>query len=187
MSDDELDENKTVELQLDDSSNQDDQDDQVDQESQQIVAYLDGELDSATNAEIEKRLADDAEFALRLQQLQRAWELLDELPRAKTNIDFTRSTVELIAVSAEDDLQATKNQQTQKKIQSWLIRSGLVSLAIVMGWFIGDWYFGRTHRQLIQDFPVIHQLDEYRLTEDMEFLKQLQDAGLFNEEPNIDE
>ena len=67
MSDDELDENKTVELQLDDSSNQDDQ------ESQQIVAYLDGELDSATNAEIEKRLADDAEFALRLQQLQRAW------------------------------------------------------------------------------------------------------------------
>ena len=47
MSDDKLDENKTVELQLDDSSNQDDQ---VDQESQQIVAYLDGELDSATNA-----------------------------------------------------------------------------------------------------------------------------------------
>ena len=100
MSDDELDGNETVELPLDDSS---DQDDQVDQESQQIVAYLDGELDSAMNAEIEKRLADDAEFALRLQQLQRAWELLDELPRAKSNIDFTRSTVELIAVSAEDD------------------------------------------------------------------------------------
>jgi len=184
MSDDELDGNETVELPLDDSS---DQDDQVDQESQQIVAYLDGELDSAMNAEIEKRLADDAEFALRLQQLQRAWELLDELPRAKSNIDFTRSTVELIAVSAEDDLQATKNRQTQKKIQSLLIRSGLVSLAIVMGWFIGDWYFGRTQRQLLQDFPVIHQLDEYRLTEDMEFLKQLQDAGLFIEEPNIEE
>lgn len=184
MSDDELDGNETVELPLDDSS---DQDDQVDQESQQIVAYLDGELDAATNAEIEKRLVADAEFALRLQQLQRAWELLDELPRADSNIDFTRSTVELIAVCAEDDLQATKNQQTQKKIQSWLIRSGLVSLAIVMGWFIGDWYFGRAQRQLLQDFPVIHQLDEYRLTEDMEFLKQLQDAGLFIEEPNIEE
>ena len=64
MSDDELDGNETVELQLDDSLDQDDQD------SQQIVAYLDGELDSATNAEIEKRLADDAEFALRLQQGQ---------------------------------------------------------------------------------------------------------------------
>ena len=184
MSDDELDGNETVELPLDDSS---DQDDQVDLESQQIVAYLDGELDAATNAEIEKRLVADAEFALRLQQLQRAWELLDELPRADSNIDFTRSTVELIAVCAEDDLQATKNRQTQKKIQSLLIRSGLVSLAIVMGWFIGDWYFGRAQRQLLQDFPVIHQLDEYRLTEDMEFLKQLQDAGLFIEEPNIEE
>lgn len=181
MSDDELDGNETVELQLDDSLDQDDQD------SQQIVAYLDGELDSATNAEIEKRLADDAEFALRLQQLQRAWELLDHLPLAKSKIDFTRSTVELIAVSAEDDLQATMNLQTQKKIQTWLMRSGLVSLAMVLGWFIGDWYFGRAQRQLLQDFPVIYQLDEYRLTEDMEFLKQLQDTGLFNEEPNIEE
>ena len=176
--------NETVELQLDDSTGQEGQ---VDQESQQIVAYLDGELDSATNAEIEKRLANDAEFALRLQQLQRAWELLDDLPQAKSNIDFTRSTVELIAVSAEDDLQATKNLLTQKKIQSWLLRSGLVSLAIFLGWFIGDWYFGREQRQLLRDLPVIHQLDEYRLTEDLEFLKQLQDAGLFDEEPNIEE
>ncbi len=184
MSDDEPNGNETVELQLDDSS---DQEGQVDQESQQIVAYLDGELDSATNAEIEKRLADDTEFALRLQQLQRAWDLLDDLPRANSNIDFTRSTVELIAVSAEDDLQATKNLLTQKKIQSWLLRSGLVSLAIFLGWFIGDWYFGRAQRQLLRDFPVIHQLDEYRLTEDLEFLKQLQDAGLFDEEGNIEE
>ena len=184
MSEGELNENETVELQLDDSAGQEDQ---VDQESQQIVAYLDGELDAATNAEIEKRLVDDAEFALRLQQLQRAWDLLDELPRADSNIDFTRSTVELIAVCAEDDLQATKNQFTQKKIQSWLFRSGLVGLAILLGWFIGDWYFGRAERQLLQDLPVIHQFDEYRLTEDLEFLKQLHDAGLFDEEPNIEE
>ena len=183
MSDDELG-NETVELQLDDSAGQEGQ---VDQESQQIVAYLDGELDSATNAEIEKRLADDAEFALRLQQLQRAWELLDDLPQAKSNIDFTRSTVELIAVSAEDDLQAIKTLLTQKKIQSWLFRSGLVGLAILLGWFLGDWYFGQAQRQLLRDLPVIHHFDEYRLTEDLEFLKQLQDAGLFDEEPNIEE
>jgi anti-sigma factor RsiW len=184
MSDDEQNGNETVELPLDDSSGQEDQ---VDQESQQIVAYLDGELDAAKNAEIEKRLADDAEFALRLQQLQRAWDLLDDLPRANSNIDFTRSTVELIAVSAEDDLQAIKNLVTQKKIQSWLFRSGLVGLAIILGWLLGDWYFGRAQRQLLRDLPVIHQFDEYRLTEDLKFLKQLQDAGLFDEEPNIDE
>ena len=183
MSDDELNGNETVELQLEDPANQVDQ---VDQESQQIVAYLDGELDAAANAEIEKRLAEDAEFALRLQQLQRAWDLLDDLPRAQSDIDFTRSTVELIAVSAEDDLQATKNLVVQKKIQSWLLRGGLVSLAILLGWFLGDWYFGRAQRQLLRDLPVIHQFDEYRLTEDLEFLKQLQDAGLFDEEPNIE-
>ncbi|MBT3891822.1 MAG: hypothetical protein HOA14_03860 [Planctomycetaceae bacterium] len=179
MSDDELTGNETVKLPLDKSSGQEDQ---VDQESQQIVAYLDGELDAATNAEIEKRLADDAEFALRLQQLQRAWDLLDDLPRVAGNIDFTRSTVELIAVSAEDDLQATKKRATQKTIQSWLLRSGLIGLAILLGAFLGDWYFGRAQRQLLRDLSVIHQYDEYRLTSDLEFLKQLQD-GLFDDPP----
>jgi anti-sigma factor RsiW len=184
MSDDELNGNETVKLPLHDSVGEEDQ---IDQESQQIVAYLDGELDAATNAEVEKRLVDDAEFALRLQQLQRAWDLLDDLPRANSNIDFTRSTVELIAVSAKDDLQAAKNLLTKKKLQSWLFRSGLVSFAILLGWFLGDWYFGQAERQLLRDLPVIHQFDEYRLTEDLEFLKQLQDAGLFAEESSIEE
>ena len=47
MSDDELNGNETVKLPLHDSVGEEDQ---IDQESQQIVAYLDGELDAATNA-----------------------------------------------------------------------------------------------------------------------------------------
>ena len=55
--------------------------DLAEREGQQLVAYLDGELDDETNQEIERRLSADPEYRLRLQQLQQAWDLLDELPR----------------------------------------------------------------------------------------------------------
>ena len=162
-------------------------DEQVDQESQQLVAYLDGELDAQSSVELEQRLAEDAEFRLRLQQLQKAWDLLDELPRTQQNEDFTRSTVELITVSAQDALHATKIEALQKRAVSWTLKGGLVTAALLMGWFVGDWFFGREQRQLIEDLPVIDRFDEFRLTEDLEFLQQLVDAGLFDEEPSNDE
>ena len=44
--------------------------DPSDHANQQLVAYLDGELDETVSQEIERRLADDPEYRLRLQQLQ---------------------------------------------------------------------------------------------------------------------
>ena len=162
-------------------------DEQVDQESQQLVAYLDGELDAQSSVELEQRLAEDAEFRLRLEQLQKAWDFLDDLPRTQQNEDFTRSTVELITVSAQDDLHATKRDALQKHMISWILRGGLVTITLLVGWFVGDWYFGRDQRQLIEDLPVIDRLDEFRLTEDLEFLQQLVELGLFDEESPNDE
>ena len=46
--------------------------DLVAREGEQLVAYLDGELDEETNRDIERRLSDDPEYRLRLQQLQQA-------------------------------------------------------------------------------------------------------------------
>ena len=75
----------------------------------------------------------------------------------------------------------------QKHLISWTFRGGLVTITLLVGWFVGDWYFGRDQRQLIEDLPVIDRLDEFRLTEDLEFLQQLVDAGLFDEESPNDE
>ena len=63
----------------------------------------------------------------------------------------------------------------------------MVTITLLVGWFVGDWYFGRDQRQLIEDLPVIDRLDEFRLTEDLEFLQQLVELGLFDEESPSDE
>ena len=46
---------------------------------QELVAYLDGELDAETSTRVEQRLTEDDDYRTQLQQLQRTWDLLDEL------------------------------------------------------------------------------------------------------------
>ena len=48
---------------------------------EQLVAYLDGELESQERDELEKRLGSDGQLRLRLRTLQRGWEMLENLPQ----------------------------------------------------------------------------------------------------------
>ena len=49
---------------------------------EELTSYLDGELDPQQVRRIEERLARDADYRAELQRMQRAWDLLDRLPRA---------------------------------------------------------------------------------------------------------
>jgi anti-sigma factor RsiW len=87
---------------------------------EELVAYLDGELDPSGAARVERRLADDAAYRSRLAQLQRAWDLLDTLQRSEANDDFARSTVEMIAVKAIDDAQTGQMRAVRRRSFAWL-------------------------------------------------------------------
>ncbi|MBA61531.1 MAG: hypothetical protein CMJ76_04120 [Planctomycetaceae bacterium] len=158
-----------------------------DQDSQQLVAYLDGELDEETCRLVEHRLSDDPEYRLRLQQLQQAWDLLDELPHANRDEGFTRSTVEFVALSARQDLEETQQWSRSGKQKTLINRVAITIAVTIVGFFLGDWFFGREHRQLLNDVEVISEFDQYRLTEDIQFLKDLEQSGVFDVEELSDE
>ena len=161
--------------------------DLADQDSQQLVAYLDGELDAEASLEVERRLSDDPEYRLRLQQLQQAWDLLDELPHVERDESFTRSTVEFVTLSARQDLEETQ-QWLGSGVKRTLATRVVITFGIaVFGFFLGDWFFGREHRQLLDDLEVISEFDQYRLTEDFQFLKDLEQSGVFNNQGLFDE
>ena len=65
----------------------------------------------------------------------------------------------------------------------------VLALVVVtlLGWYLGDWYFGKQHRQLLEDIEVISEFDQYRLTEDFDFLQQLEASGVFHIEGESDE
>src|SRR5262245_52410900 len=86
---------------------------------EELVAYLDGELDAETEARIVRRLADDPRYNQRLIQLQRAWDLLDTLQQTEADDDFVHSTVAMVAIQAEQDAKTQKVRIVRRRNLMW--------------------------------------------------------------------
>ncbi|MHB8862353.1 MAG: hypothetical protein ACYC6N_08110 [Pirellulaceae bacterium] len=153
-----------------------------DEAYEQLVAYLDGELDATTSRQVERRLAEDVAYRRDLRQLQRAWDMLDNLPRSEVNETFTQTTVEMVALAAEEDLTEAKGRGHRLDRVLWgAAGSGLV-LAAVAGYFAFATFFARPNEQLVRDLPVIENVEQYEVADSVEFLRLLEDSGLFDEE-----
>jgi anti-sigma factor RsiW len=151
---------------------------------EQLVAYLDGELDAAANREIERRLACEPDVQQALQQLQQTWDLLDRLPQAEIDAKFTRSTVEMIALAAEGDAKLLEAALPWPRRRRWLLKAAGLLAAGVCGFVVVRLCWPEPNRRLLQDLPVLEHLEAYRQTPDLEFLRRLNADGLFSEEPS---
>jgi anti-sigma factor RsiW len=146
---------------------------------QEIVAYLDGELDPAAAARVERRMAEDPRYSARINQLEKTWDLLDSLGPAEADDSFTHSTVAMVALKAQEDVQAG-NQAAHRR--RWLNWTGLTAVALAAGavaYLLVDHRLNAENRALVRDLPVIERVDEYRNIEDIEFLRKLHAEGLF--------
>ena len=151
-------------------------------EQAEMVAYLDGELDVEQVADVEKRLSEDHEYRLRLQQLQQAWDLLDELPRSRADDQFTRSTVEIVVVKARDEINQLGSVPAWRRRLPLLLGLLLVMGTTLTGYLLSWRAATADNRKFIEDLPVIEQVSEYRHGESLEFLRLLVREGLFETE-----
>ena len=55
---------------------------QIESLDEELVAYLDGQLDPESARHVEQRLASEETARRRLQQLAQSWDMLDQLPHA---------------------------------------------------------------------------------------------------------
>ena len=150
---------------------------------EELVAYLDGELDEPTRQRVEQWLARDPSAREELRRLEETWLLLDELPRAETDETFTQTTVEMIALTAAG--------QRSRPAAGLLSRLNVGRLA--PWWLTGVWFVGAAlvgflavalarpdaDRQLLEDLPLLEHLDAYRYAESVEFLRHLAERELF--------
>ena len=77
---------------------------------EELVAYLDGELDAEQSRRIEQRPAVEPDARRMLEELDRTWHMLDELDAPATREDFTCTTLEMVAVAAVEDAQKARAQ-----------------------------------------------------------------------------
>lgn len=150
------------------------------EQRENLVAYLDGELDEAPSQEIDRILARSEVARHEVEALARAWEMLDLLPRPKASSDFTQRTMTTLRL-----------QETPVNIadQPWFIyvRRGSVAViwlaAIALSATAGFWatwqWYPNPNRELLEELPVVKQLDLYLEADSIEFLKALRDDAVF--------
>jgi anti-sigma factor RsiW len=151
---------------------------------EQLVAYLDGELDPEASRRIEERLAAEPEVREALNRLERTWEMLDELGATPVGESFTRTTLEMVTVAAEEDVRRElAAAPLRRRRRLWLIGAGILATAAA-GFLAAYLNMPNPNRQLLQDLPVLDNFDEYRQAEDVKFLRMLKDEKLFVKEEN---
>jgi anti-sigma factor RsiW len=155
---------------------------------EQLVAYLDGELDDPATRRIEELLASEPKVRKTLERLEKTWDLLDDLGRAQVDEFFSRSTLEMVAVAASEDVEKQRAEAPRRRRRRWLAGAAGVLAAGALG-FLAVWLFWPSpNDQLLRDLPVLERLDEYRQIDDVEFLELLlaQREELFPEETGDD-
>jgi hypothetical protein len=149
---------------------------------EELVAYLDGELDSQAARQVERRLAAEEPVRRRLQELAQSWDFLDHLPPAAADDTFTRSTVEMVAVAVEQDLAKEQAAQPRHRRRRWLWGGVLALAAGTAGFVAAANLWVDPNEKLLGDLPVIENLEVYRQVGDIAFLHKLSDEGLFSDE-----
>lgn len=146
---------------------------------EELVAYLDGELDAQQSRRIEYRLANEPEVRLVLQELDRTWHLLDELDAPTLDEDFTRTTLEMVAMAAVGDASRTGAKAPRRR---WLAAVAGLAAAALAGFALVGRLAPDPNAQLLQDLPLIENLDQYRQIDNLEFLRMLNREKLFTED-----
>lgn len=144
---------------------------------EELVAYLDGELTREQSEALEARLGSDELVRLELQQYDRVWNALDALPRATVGDAFTRTTIEMVSVEAEQDLIRQTALLPVRKRNRRVQLAALCLVGAMLGFTLVWLLAPHPNRTLYANLPLIAQLDAYSEVRDVEFLRALDDAA----------
>ncbi len=141
--------------------------------SEELVAYLDGELSRDQSEAVERRIQDDKQARHELQQYDQVWNALDKLPQTTVKESFTKTTIELAAVDAKKSLAAqTTLLPVRHRNRRWQW-AGMVAAGLVLGFTLVAIVIPNPNRTLYMHLPVITQIDAYNEVRDVEFLRAL--------------
>lgn len=155
-----------------------------------LTAYLDGELDPAAAADVERRLREDPVFLREAETFKRTWELLDFLPQPEPSEGFTSRTVS-VAMPVIDA--ATIASPAEVSRGPWPMRLALAAgaaAALIIGYGLPGLFFQGPPKPLTldereelmaRDLRVIEKLPQYQFADDLEFLQGLDSPDLFGD------
>lgn len=156
--------------------------------TEELVAYLDGELDAKAAEAVAARLGLDPKLRAEADGLQRAWDVLDLLPRPHPSASFANRTItQVIPVPTQAYVPATMPALHAARGRGfWLVASILIALAGLGGFFgrraVVPTPAGVDAEQVLEDAKLLKNLRLYRNVDDLEFARALAEPELFGDE-----
>jgi anti-sigma factor RsiW len=156
-------------------------------ERNNLVAYLDGELGEAEARTLEAKLTQSVSARREVEALEKTWELLDYLPRPKASPELTSRTLSQAALAASPDerlLSVAKG--TARRVVRGAVGIALVLLTLGLGYASTRWLWPNPTVRLARRLSLGEHLDEYRSVGNFDFLKQLDESGVFDAASHAD-
>ena len=152
-----------------------------------LVAYLDGELDEEQTEAVEQLLTESSTARQEVDTLTQTWDMLELLPTEKASEDFTERTLATVRVDRSDS--AITQQPWFRQTRKGSVLAGWVAgltLASIVGFLTTNRWMADDSQPLLDDLPVIQNLDAYTDIDSIEFLEELRSSGLLEEETDDD-
>jgi anti-sigma factor RsiW len=167
--------------------------------TEELVAYLDGELDPKAAEAVATRLSLDPKLRAEADALQRAWDVLDVLPRPQPSAAFTTRTVSQVIpvpgggsgtqfLSPSGPAAATMPAFPPRRAGAgfWLASAALILFAGAAG-YLGHRAAAPPPKPVaadppLEDYPLMKNLRLYRNVDDVEYLKKLDSPEMFGDE-----
>lgn len=152
-----------------------------------LIAYLDGELDDDAAEAVESKLANDPDARTRADEYKKSFGLLDYLPKSEPSSTFATRTITRLmpAVSASGSQTTPTTLPRPRKVWPEVMIWGLLAVLATIAAFAGS----RVWRQAttlppadlpISDLAVIESLPLYAGVDDIDFLRDLAKVDLFD-------
>ena len=162
-----------------------------------LVAYLDGELTEVECQAIETSLADNKKMRTEIDALSKTWQMLDEIDPVRASEEFSRKTLNSIAAVKTEE--PAKSQFNWRAFVGPILAAAFVIMAGIGGFLLTNQPLSKSSRanilaskQSAQDMELIRKLHVYQALladspgddspdQTVEFVRLLQERGLFNE------
>lgn len=152
------------------------------EERENLVPYLDGELDESSTQALDAKLARSPEARQEADALKRTWELLDFLPKPHASESFTNRTLDRL----ETRKVAVARQQRRWRWAAGLGWAASVAAAGFLGFLVArDGPRVEAPEPTAEELRIYEHRDYwhyYEKVDGLDFLKQLEGSNLFGEE-----
>jgi anti-sigma factor RsiW len=152
------------------------------QDRDNLVPFLDGELDEEGTQALEAKLAQSSEARNEVESLKRTWELLDYLPRPRASETFTNRTIEKLETR---QMVQARQQRRWRWVGGASWAAGLAAAALVGFLLLHEPPRPEPPEPTAEDVRLYEHRDfwhYYEKIDGLEFLKELERAKLFPED-----